>query len=279
MKLLYNLSISIFPGFLKVLSPFHNKAKLMTLGRKGWIEKVKDTPLGRKVIWFHCASLGEFEQGRPIIEFIKREYVDWQIVVTFFSPSGYEIRKDYEFADLILYLPFDSQANAKQFIELVHPQIAVFIKYEFWYNYLSELKSRNIPTYLVSGIFRSDQKFFKKGWKFFKEMLDCFTYFFVQNETSKNLLNSIGLENVTISGDTRFDRVKEICSNPKKIGIAECFSKGEIVMVVGSSWSEDMEVLYPLINGDLPIKFIIAPHEIESEKIRRLITGLECRYR
>jgi len=156
--------------------------------------------------------------------------------------------------------------------------LAIFIKYEFWYNYLIELKNNNVPTLLVSGIFRPDQQFFKKGRSFFKEMLNCFDHFFVQNETSRNLLSSIGLENVTVSGDTRFDRVKEICSNPRDIPLAEKFSGKEIVMVIGSSWPEDMEVLLPLINSEIQLKFIIAPHEIEKEKIQRLIDGIRCNF-
>jgi len=226
----------------------------------------------------HCASLGEFEQGRPIVEAIKKNHPSCSLVLTFFSPSGYEVQKNYELADLVLYLPFDSPRNAARFIELVNPAFAIFIKYEFWYNYLSQLKSRRIPAYLVSGIFRHEQFFFKKGGSFFREMLHCFDHFFVQNAASKQLLNSIGLQNVTISGDTRFDRVVDICSKPMSIEVAKKFADQHMVMVIGSSWSEDMEVLYPLINGALDIKFIIAPHEIEKSEIRKITDGLSCTY-
>lgn len=277
MKLLYNFAVSAFPAILRSISPFHRKARLMTEGRKGWQAKVRSSVLHGRVIWFHCASLGEFEQGRPIIEALKEQYKNVSIVVTFFSSSGYEIRKDYQLAELVLYLPFDSRRNAKTFVELINPHIAIFIKYEFWHNYLSELKQRQIPTFLVSGIFRHDQKFFKGGWPFFRNMLMNFDHFFVQNNDSKNLLNSIGLQNVTATGDTRFDRVKEICSRPMQIEIAKQFTEGSMSMVIGSSWPEDMEVLFPLINSSrYPIKFIIAPHEIERHKIRRLIQKLEC---
>ncbi len=252
----------------------------MTKGRSGWEAKIKDASLGSGSVWFHCASLGEFEQGRSILEAIKRNYHNIKIVVTFFSSSGYEVRKNYEHADLIMYLPFDSPDNARKFIGLIDPRIAVFIKYEFWHNYLQELKKRDIPVFLVSGIFREEQKFFRKGWDFFRNMLTCFSHFFVQNEQSRALLLSIGFHNVTIAGDTRFDRVMEICSRPKQIELAELFAKNSMVVVVGSSWPEDMEVLLPLINdASFQLKFIIAPHEIEKSKIHKLTQSLKCAFK
>jgi 3-deoxy-D-manno-octulosonic-acid transferase len=279
MKSIYNFSIALFPSILRLVAPFHQKAKLMVNGRKQWEMKVRKASLKGQVLWFHCASLGEFEQGRPIIESIKSQYPTSSIVVTFFSSSGYEIMKDYDHADLVLYLPFDKISEVKKFLDLLQPKLAVFIKYEFWYNYLTELKLRQVPTFLVSGIFRQDQKFFKKGWTFFRDMLACFTHFYVQNAASKELLNSIGLQNVTVSGDTRFDRVKQICSHPKRIEIAERFSVKKHVMVIGSSWPDDMEVLYPLINQpELDLKFIIAPHEIGPARIQKLVEHLKCEY-
>jgi 3-deoxy-D-manno-octulosonic-acid transferase len=251
----------------------------MTGGRKGWESRIRVSGLKSGPVWFHCASLGEFEQGRPIIEAIKRQYPDISIVVTFFSSSGYEIRKNYEQADLIMYLPFDSRANAGKFIELVDPRIAIFIKYEFWHNYLTELKKRGKPVFLVSGIFRKEQKFFRNGWGFFRNMLTCFSHFFVQNKQSQELLHSIGYQNVTVAGDTRFDRVMEVCSHPKQIAPAENFADKSMVMVIGSSWPEDMEVLLPLINNDdYKLKYIIAPHEIERSKIQKLAQSLKCSF-
>lgn len=279
MKVLYNSGVSLFSILLRILSPFHEKASLMSKGRMGWEAKIKAANLGAGSVWFHCASLGEFEQGRPIMETIKTNYPETSMIVTFFSSSGYEVRKNYEHADLILYLPFDSPGNAEKFIGLIDPRMAIFIKYEFWHNYLQELKKGAIPVFLVSGIFRDDQKFFRKGWNFFRNMLTCFTHFFVQNEQSQFLLHSINFHNVTVAGDTRFDRVMEICSRPKQIELAELFANNSTVMVIGSSWPEDMEVLLPLINDETHrLKFIIAPHEIEKSKIQKLTQCLKCKF-
>jgi 3-deoxy-D-manno-octulosonic-acid transferase len=244
-------------------------------GRKNWENELKtNLPEGPKV-WFHCASLGEFEQGRPLIEQIKKDHPNYKIFITFFSPSGFEVKKDYELADYIGYLPFDSQKNAKKFVELINPSIAIFIKYEFWYNYLAELKRKQIPVFSVSTIFRPEQHFFKKNGKFFREMLTCFDYFFVQNEVSKELLSGQGYNNATISGDTRFDRVKEICRKPNKIELAKQFKGNDKVMVIGSSWPEDIEVLLPIINEpEQKLKFIIAPHEVEINNIKKICNKL-----
>lgn len=244
-------------------------------GRKDWEEELKQNASKGPKVWFHCASLGEFEQGRPLIEQIKKDYPNYGIFITFFSPSGYEIEKDYALADYISYLPFDSRKNARKFVELLNPSIAIFIKYEFWYNYLSELKNNQIPTFSVSTIFRPEQQFFKKNGQFFRKMLSCFDHFFVQNKISKELLIGQGYDNVTISGDTRFDRVKEICGNPRKFELAKQFIGDEKVIIVGSSWPEDMEVLLPIINdSQQKLKFIIAPHEIEKNKIKKLCNGI-----
>lgn len=251
----------------------------MVDGRNDWESELKkNTTTGPKV-WFHCASLGEFEQGRPLLEQMKRDHPEYGIFITFFSPSGYEAMKNYDLADYIFYLPFDSSINAKKFIELLKPSMAIFIKYEFWHYYLLELKKRKIPTFSVSAIFRSDQQFFKKRSHFFRNMLMGFEHFFVQNETSRQLLNSHGFDNVSVSGDTRFDRVKEICSNPHAIEIAALFKSSEKVMVIGSSWPDDIEVLLPYINDKKNrIKFIIAPHEVGKEKIKKLVKGIAVKY-
>ncbi len=247
----------------------------MIEGRNNWELELKRKASDAPKVWFHCASLGEFEQGRPLIEQIKKDYPNYRVFITFFSPSGYEVEKDYALADYISYLPFDSRKNARKFIELLNPSIAIFIKYEFWYYYLSELKNNKIPTFSVSTIFRPEQQFFKKNGQFFRKMLSCFDHFFVQNKISKELLVGQGYNNVTISGDTRFDRVKEICSNPHKIELAKQFIGDEKVIVVGSSWPEDMEILLPIINdSEQKLKFIIAPHEIEKSKIKKLCNGI-----
>ncbi len=264
-----------YPVLLRVVSPFHKKAKLMVKGRKGWEAKLTSLPKDGKRVWFHCASLGEFEQGRPLMENIKRKYPNHGIFITFFSSSGYEVQKDYASADLVGYLPFDGRRISKRFVELLNPDVAIFIKYEFWYYYLKTLKENNIPTFSVSAIFRPEQHFFKRGDRFFKSMLACFDHFFVQNETSKKLLNSHGFDNVTVSGDTRFDRVMEICSAPKDIAVAKHFRGDDKVMVVGSSWPEDMDVLLPTINDPKhPLKFIIAPHGVEASKIQQLCQSI-----
>lgn len=243
----------------------------MVQGREDWETKLAGIPKNGKRIWFHCASLGEFEQGRPLMENIKGKYPNHGIFITFFSPSGYEVQKDYELADFVGYLPFDGISSSKRFVELLKPDLAIFIKYEFWFYYLKALKERDIPTFSVSAIFRQEQQFFKRGDRFFKSMLACIDHFFVQNKTSKELLNSHGFDNVTISGDTRFDRVMQICSAPKRIEVAEYFRGKDKVMVVGSSWPEDMEVLLPIINDpNHPLKFIIAPHEVGASKIQQL---------
>ena len=232
-----------------------------------------------KKIWFHCASLGEFEQGRPIIETMKKQYPDLVIIITFFSSSGYEVQKNYELADYVCYLPFDLQREAQKFVELLKPDMAIFIKYEFWYNFLQELKEHNIPTFSVSAIFRPQQQFFKKNGRFFREMLSCFTYFFVQNEQSKKLLLERGYKNVAVSGDTRFDRVLEIAEQAREIEGVELFKANVLTMVIGSSWPDDISVLLPIINDTrVNLKYVIAPHEVEKTKIQKLCKELRVDY-
>lgn len=225
-----------------------------------------------KYIWFHAASLGEFEQGRPMMEKIKAEHPEYKILLTFFSPSGYEVRKNYNGADVICYLPFDTPYRVKKFLNLANPAIAVFIKYEFWGNYLKELKARNVPVYIISAIFRQDQLFFQWYGGTYRKMLHCFTHLFVQDERSQTLLNEYGVTNVTVAGDTRFDRVLDVRKLARDLPHVEGFvtnEKGEKqpTLVAGSSWPQDENILIPYFNEHPELKLIIAPHEIHREHL------------
>ena len=269
MILLYNLGILILRVGFRFAALFNPKAAAFVKGRKGVFETLESSlPKAGRLVWVHCASLGEFEQGRPVIEQIKREYEDINIVVTFFSPSGYEVRKNYALAK-VFYLPWDTASNAERFVRLLNPIVAVFIKYEFWYHYSKALKSCNVPLLSVSAIFRPQQVFFKSYGAFYRGILRNFEYFFVQNDTSQKLLQSLGFQNTAIAGDTRFDRVYAVVNQTEKIAIVEKFKSDQKTMVVGSCWREDFEVLLPTINEG-NVKFIIAPHEI-SESFLQLI--------
>ncbi len=220
-----------------------------------------------KYIWFHAASLGEFEQGRPLIEHIKAKYPNYKILLTFFSPSGYEVRKDYEGADIVCYLPIDTFRNARRFLNAIHPVMVFFIKYEFWYHYLSILNKRNVPTYSVSSIFRPNQIFFRWYGYEYKKVLRCFTKFFVQNQQSKDLLSSIGINNVEITGDTRFDRVLSIKEKAQALPLIEKFVNHKNTFVAGSSWTPDEEIFIEYFNQHPQWKLIIAPHVVNKEHI------------
>ena len=272
MKLVYTIIINIYSGLIGIASLFNHKASLLVKGQKNWSIKLKKNFVsGETTIWFHCASLGEFEQGRPVIEMIKEEAPDTKIVLTFFSPSGYEVRKNYKLADYICYLPPDTPGNAKKFISIIKPSIAIFIKYEFWNNFISEVRKKDIPLYLVSGIFRPDQHFFKWYGSFFRNILKKFTHIFVQDNRSLKLLHGIGIENVTIAGDTRFDRVSQIAASAKTLPILENFRNGEKLFLAGSSWSPDEEIIAEFINRDPgKMKWVFAPHEIDKSNIDRL---------
>lgn len=227
--------------------------------------------LNDKTIWVHCASLGEFEQGLPVIEQLKSQYKTHKIILTFFSPSGYEVKKNSGVADVITYLPIDTQVNAKKFIDLAHPELVFFVKYEFWPNYLAQLKQLDIHTYLVSGIFRKEQPFFKWYGKWMQKSLETFNHFFVQNEISEKLLHSINIKNTTISGDTRFDRVLEILSQNNSLDFISQFKNDTLTIVYGSSWPEDEAVYLDVINTTItPLKHIIAPHNINTTQIDKL---------
>lgn len=275
MKLIYNLFIALYPKVAWLISSKNAKAKLWLQGRENIIEKLKMAfeQNTSKVVWMHCSSLGEFEQGRPVLESLKTQYPQYKFLLTFFSPSGYEVRKNYEQADWIFYLPMDSAKNATAFFDIVQPSLILFVKYEFWFYYLNEAKKRSIPLLLVSGIFRENQIFFKWYGSFYKQMLNCFTHLFVQNEDCVALLRSIDIKaNVSISGDTRFDRVLEIAQQFKPIESVEHFIGDSKVIVAGSTWTEDDEELDHYANTHSTIKFIIAPHVIENERLMECLS-------
>ena len=272
MFFIYNIISIIASQIVKILAFFSPKMKLFVDGRKDVFSTLqsKISPTD-KTIWFHAASLGEYEQGLPVIEKVKIKYPSHKIIVTFFSPSGYEVRKNNTVADVTVYLPLDTKSNAKEFIKLAHPEMAFFIKYEFWPNYLNELKKQEIKTYLISGIFRENQMFFKWYGSFYRNALKTFDYFFVQNEKSKKLIQSIGFTNVKISGDTRFDRVVAILERDNSLDFIEEFKDNKTTIVIGSSWPKDESLLIDYINNSSEnVKFIIAPHNIKQEQIDSL---------
>lgn len=279
---LYNLAIQTLSFGARFASLFNQKARALVSGRKNLLTSVQHALSSNTspIVWVHCASLGEFEQGRPIIERLRKEFTNHKILLTFFSPSGYEVRKNYPGADYVFYLPFDTPNNARKWVEVTAPALAIFVKYEFWYNYSQELHKAKIPLISASAIFRDDQVFFKNTGSPFRKVLRNFDHFFVQNQASAKLLQSIGINNVTIAGDTRFDRVYEITSSKESITVAEQFKSDDKVMVAGSCWAEDMDVLAPFIN-ETQIKFIIAPHEITESflhEIERSVVGKTIRF-
>jgi 3-deoxy-D-manno-octulosonic-acid transferase len=272
MLFLYNILLILASQVVKLLALFSPKIKLFVDGRTTVFQSLsgKINP-NDKTIWFHAASLGEFEQGLPVMEKIKIQYPNHKIVVTFFSPSGYEVRKNNTIADVTVYLPLDTKSNAKKFLKLVHPDLVFFIKYEYWPNYLNQLKKGGIKTYLISGIFRENQAFFKWYGGFYRNALNAFDYFFVQNETSKLLLQKLGFNNVKISGDTRFDRVVAILELDNSLDFIQQFKNNTITIVIGSSWPKDESLLIDYINQNKEkVKFIIAPHNIKAEQIQEL---------
>ena len=272
MNQIYNLIVILASQLLKIIALFSPKMKLFVEGRKAVFQTLENKIQATdRTIWFHAASLGEYEQGLPVIEAIKQQYPNHKIVVTFFSPSGYEVRKNNNLADVTVYLPLDTISNAKQFLRIVHPEMAFFIKYEYWPNYLNELKKKQIKTYLISGILRENQAFFKWYGGFYRNALKTFDYFFVQNESSKTLLQSIGFNNVKVSGDTRFDRVVSILERDNSLDFIAQFKADKTTIVIGSSWPKDEELLIDYINNSAEnVKFIIAPHNIKLEQIQEL---------
>jgi 3-deoxy-D-manno-octulosonic-acid transferase len=279
MTFLYNSSVRLYLLAIYLVAPFNPKARLWIKGREKIFERIKDA-LGSedRIIWFHAASLGEFEQGRPIIEEIRKKSPEYKILLTFFSPSGYEIRKDYKGADYIYYLPIDTPRNARRFVEIVEPEIVFFIKYEFWFNYIRCLHKKGIPLYYVSVIFRKSQHFFKRYGGWFRRKLRKVNWFFVQNAESLSLIESIGIKKASISGDTRFDRVWSVTQAHKPFPLVESFIGNKPVLLAGSSWPADEELLKQLINRHAgEFKCIIAPHEIHPERMKELAGCLKVK--
>jgi 3-deoxy-D-manno-octulosonic-acid transferase len=272
MLFLYNLFVYFSEFILKIIALFSPKIKLFVNGRKD-VFKILASAINPKdkTLWFHAASLGEYEQGLPVMEKIKLQFPNHKIILTFFSPSGYEVRKNNTISDITVYLPLDTKSNAKQFLRLVCPELVFFIKYEFWPNYLNELNNLGIKTYLISGIFRENQAFFSWYGGFYRNALKTFDYFFVQNESSKKLLQGIGFNNVKVSGDTRFDRVVSILERDNSLDFIEQFKDNTTTIVIGSSWPKDEAIVVNFINQtNENVKFIIAPHNIRSEQIQEL---------
>jgi len=262
MSILYNISIWLYVIAIRITALFNAKAKLWIIGREDIFQKLtKATKDEEDLVWFHCASLGEFEQGKPIIETYKQKYPTHKILLTFFSASGYEIRKNYKGADWVFYLPSDTKTNAKRFISIIKPVKVIFIKYEFWFNYMTELKKQNIPFYSVSTIFRKEQVFFKYKW--FAKQLNNVSHFFVQDKNSKELLKNIGFSNCTVTGDTRFDSVIANTQNAISIPLIEKFSKNKTTIICGSTWPKDEAILAKYIKENPNYNYIIAPHELQ----------------
>ena len=273
MFFLYNTGLFIAQILLRFVGIFNKKVHLFVSGRKTVFDELSAAfDPSDKIIWFHCASLGEFEQGRPVIEKLKEARPQHKILVTFFSPSGYEVRKNYSFADHVCYLPLDTKTNAKKFVQIVSPELAVFIKYEFWPNFLQALQKNQVKTILISGIFRRQQMLFKSYGKWLLNSLQSFDHFFVQNEPSKKLLTQHGFNNITVSGDTRFDRVHDILRQENTIAAIAEFADGKHILVAGSTWQEGETLLISYINNKASKheKFIIAPHTIDAKQIEKL---------
>lgn len=276
MRLLYTLSILCYQFLVRFAALFNSKARLMIQGQKNTLV-VLDNRLqkNRYTVWFHAASLGEFEQGRPLMEDLKQRMPEAQIVLTFFSPSGYEVRKKYDLADVVCYLPFDTPHQVRSFLDRVQPQKAVFIKYEFWANYLYALRRRNIPIYLVSAIFRPNQLFFKKYGFFYRNLLSLYEHLFVQDKTSSDLLSTVGVQHVTVAGDTRFDRVATIAGQAKQLPVVEAFATDNHVLVAGSSWPADESFLVSFFNIHPELKLIMAPHVTSESHVEAICASLK----
>lgn len=276
MDLIYNIGIGSYKLAAQLASLTNKKARRMLNGQSRTFKYLKKTLNGEKgYIWIHASSLGEFEQGRPLIEMLKEQHPNEKILLTFFSPSGYEVRKNYNKVDAVCYLPFDLPLNVKRFLDLVQPKMAIFIKYEFWGNYLMSLKRREIPTYIISAIFRSGQAFFKPWGGMFRKMLRCFTTLYVQNEESRKLLASIDVNNVVVAGDTRFDRVAQVKAAAREFSEVEAFVKGaEFVLVGGSTWEPDEDLIIPYFNGHPEMKLIIAPHEFDKKRLTMMMSKI-----
>ena len=275
---MYNIGIYLYLCGVAIASLFNEKVRKMWRGEREAISILRQqVDPEAKYVWFHAASLGEFEQGRPLMEQLRREHPEYKILLTFFSPSGYEVRKNYEGADIICYLPLDTITNARRFLRTIRPVMAFFIKYEFWYNYLHILRHRGVPVYSVSSIFRPGQIFFRWYGRQYAHVLRCFTRFYVQNEVSRELLSTIGVTDVTVVGDTRFDRVLQIKAAARQLPIVEQFAAGGKVFVAGSSWQPDEDIFIPYFNEHPDWKLIIAPHVISEEHLQQIESKLQGR--
>jgi 3-deoxy-D-manno-octulosonic-acid transferase len=273
MLIFYKLFTLLYSFGIRLIAPWNPKAKKWIDGRKDVFNKLQQALANntKPVVWMHCASLGEFEQGRPVLEKIRSQYPEASILLTFFSPSGYEVRKDYNGADWIFYLPMDNRANAQKLMAIVKPQLVLWVKYEYWYYYLTEIKKQAIPLLLISGIYRTSQPFFKWYGNMHRKMLGCFTHLFVQNKASQELLGKINIQsNVTVGGDTRFDRVIEIVENFKPIDAIAHFCYNHKVIVAGSTWDEDEKEMHHYANTHPEIRFVIAPHEIDEDHLQSI---------
>ena len=286
MRFLYSLGLSLYALLLRLAARFNPKAAAWVAGREGLLPRIEQTLAGDTAprLWVHCASLGEFEQGRPLIEGLRRQYPSHKIVLTFFSPSGYEVRKNWPGADYVFYLPLDTADNARAFVSLVQPKLAIFVKYEFWYYFLSELRQQGVPAVVVAAIFRPTQVFFKPWGGFFREILGQLSHIFTQNEASAQLLRGLGLSRVSVAGDTRFDTVAATALAPARpLPLAEAFvADGAPVLVAGSTWPEDLPALAPLLRKHArAMRFIVAPHEVSEshlQEIEAALPGLTVRY-
>jgi 3-deoxy-D-manno-octulosonic-acid transferase len=271
--LIYSFSISVYSVCIRLASIWSNKAKAWTEGRKNWKENlqlVKNRAAGREITWVHCASLGEFEQGRPVIESLRSAYPKTFIVLSFFSPSGYEVRKDYNNADAVIYLPADTPANAKSFVEILNPRLVIFVKYEYWLNLLKSLEHHQVPVLMISSIFRSNQVFFKWYGNPWRNILNTIDYFFLQDDKSAALLQNLGLTRYTIAGDTRFDRVLDIAAQFTELTDVQKFCAGSDTLVAGSTWKEDEELISEYLQTRKDLKCILAPHEIHESHLQQI---------
>ena len=277
MNFLYNIAMAATGWGMHLASPWHHKAKLTVQGQARTIPYLKETldPDGG-YIWIHAASLGEFEQGRTLIEKMREEQPDAKILLSFYSPSGYEVRKSYDKVDAVCYMPVDTPRRVKEFLDVVKPKMAIFVKYEFWGNFLEQLKQRNVPTYIISSIFRPNQLFFKPWGGMFRKMLGCFSYLYVQDDESRELLHGIGVDNVTVCGDTRLDRVLQIKAQAKEFPeIAAMTSGDKLTLVMGSSWQPDEDIIIPYFNSHPEMKLIIAPHEFDESRLDAMMARIK----
>lgn len=274
--MMYSLALYLYALAVVLAAPFHRKARLMVKGQWNTFRILrKKIRRGEKYVWFHAASLGEFEQGRPLMERLRREYPEYKILLTFFSPSGFEVRKNYEGADVVCYLPFDTPGNVRSFLRLAHPCMAFFIKYEFWNNYLHACRRKRIPVYSVSSIFRENQIFFRWYGRSYSDVLRCVAHFFVQNDASRDLLLRKGITNVTVVGDTRFDRVLDIFRQARELPLVKSFKQDSKVLVAGSSWQPDEDLIVPYFNAHPELKLVLAPHVVSEEHLREIEGKLE----